>query len=233
MRRRAPRSRAKRVAAVIVTACAAGALFSNLLLFPRVPVGLGYRYTSFATEAMDETQPAWSPDGQSLAYIAAPGGIGQVFTRSLNSSVPAQITHSNAACSNPFWSPDGTRIYYRAETGLWSVGAVGGAPQRILENIATVRWGRTARPYCRRWNGAGFDGMVAGFDGMVALRSVDLLPGPDRHPCRSGGWRSCTVGARACCRLRVLETCTRTLHNCAGRRAKLGVAHLRDSIRPA
>ena len=120
-----------------VTGIVAGVLFAFLGL-PRASQ-TPYRYTPFATEAIDEMQPAWSPDGQSLAYVAVGDGIGQVFTRSVNSSVPAQITRSGATCSDPFWSSDGTRIYYRAQASLWSVGAVGGAPQLVVPNISTMQ----------------------------------------------------------------------------------------------
>jgi Tol biopolymer transport system component len=123
-----------------VLLAAAGIVAAFLLVLVGLPTAsqTPYRFTPFATEAIDEMQPAWSPDGKSLAYVGVNDGIGQVFTRSVNSSVPAQITRSGATCSDPFWSSDGTRIYYRAKASLWSVGAAGGAPQLVVPNISAM-----------------------------------------------------------------------------------------------
>jgi Tol biopolymer transport system component len=95
-----------------------------------------YRMTPLATEMEVETNPAWSPDGKSLAYVRQVDGIPQIFLRSLGSPAPAQITKSAAPCFSPYWSPDGTRLYYHSERHLWSVGAAGGAPNRVLEDAA-------------------------------------------------------------------------------------------------
>ena len=77
-----------------------------------------YRFTPFATKAVDEMQPAWSPDGQTLAYAADTQGKFQVFARNLDSAVPAQITSAPASCSYPFWSPNETRVYYQSASSL-------------------------------------------------------------------------------------------------------------------
>ena len=117
-----------------------GALAGFLLAVTRLPPVVQnhpYRYTPFATETADERQPAWSPDGRSIAYVASVDGTGQVFTRALNAHMPAQLTKSTTDCADPFWSADGTRIYYRAQVDLWSVGAAGGAAQVEVRNIST------------------------------------------------------------------------------------------------
>ena len=133
----APRTRRRWPLAVAIAA--AGVVAGFLLAFASLPPqsqNPAFHYTPFATEAIDESQPAWSPDGQTLAYIGVIDGIGQLFTRGVTSSQLAQLTRSGAACSGPFWSPDGTRIYYRSQATLWSVGSTGGAPQLVLENVA-------------------------------------------------------------------------------------------------
>ena len=52
-----------------------------------------YRFTPFATEAETSNDPAWSPDGRSIAYDMSVNGRSQIFVRSLDSDSPAQITH--------------------------------------------------------------------------------------------------------------------------------------------
>ncbi len=93
------------------------------------------RYTAIATEPEPESQPAWSPDGETLAYVRAVAGVRQIFIRSLRTPSPAQITTEDAHCAVPQFSPDGGRIYYLSKRVLWSVGAAGGEPQAILRNV--------------------------------------------------------------------------------------------------
>jgi serine/threonine protein kinase/Tol biopolymer transport system component len=97
-----------------------------------------YRFTPIASEAVAETEPAWSPDGKSLAYAAVAGRYTQIFTRRLDSPVPDQITHEGGNCRSPVWSPKGDRIYYIKATatgiGIWSIAAIGGAAQKVLDN---------------------------------------------------------------------------------------------------
>jgi Tol biopolymer transport system component len=96
------------------------------------------RYVPFATEAGYEGLPAWSPDGQTIAYAADVNGVLQIFTRTLSSADAAQVTYGSYDCKYPFWSPDGKRLYYislaRTRDGIWSVGAAGGSPQVVLED---------------------------------------------------------------------------------------------------
>ncbi len=52
----------------------------------------------------------------------------------------SQITQSPVDCLQPFWHPDGTRIYYLSgpvgNAKLAAVGAGGGAPEVVLENVS-------------------------------------------------------------------------------------------------
>jgi Tol biopolymer transport system component len=59
----------------------------------------------------------------------------QIFTRRLDLPVPDQITHQSENCLTPFFSRNGERIYYRQGGQLWSVATVGGAPQKVLDEV--------------------------------------------------------------------------------------------------
>ena len=57
-----------------------------------------------------EFQPAWSPDGKSIAYVTWSNEGGQLWKAVLGGGRPVQLSKSLAVYSNPAWSPDGTKI---------------------------------------------------------------------------------------------------------------------------
>ena len=60
------------------------------------------------------SQPAWSPDGNTLAFVRNVDGKPQIFLLSLTGGEPRQLTKWKYGASNPVWSPDGTRIAFTA-----------------------------------------------------------------------------------------------------------------------
>jgi Tol biopolymer transport system component len=57
-----------------------------------------------------EFQPAWSPDGKSIAYVTWSSEGGQLWKAPASGGKGTQLSKSLAVYSNPAWSPDGTRI---------------------------------------------------------------------------------------------------------------------------
>ncbi len=55
-------------------------------------------------------QPAWSPDGQWIAYVSWTADGGQLWKIPAAGGTPQQLSKSLAVYSNPVWSPDGSRI---------------------------------------------------------------------------------------------------------------------------
>ena len=148
----APRAKWQMRAAVIAVLAA---LAANAFLLVRVlgleDLGVRFeKYTPLATDAGYQGEPAWSPDGKSIAYSAEIDGVVQIFTRTLGSAMRTKITNSTFDCYSPVWSSDGF-IYYHAlardRDALWRVSPAGGAPEVVIENATP----RISPPTARRW----------------------------------------------------------------------------------
>lgn len=57
-----------------------------------------------------EFQPAWSPDGKSIAYVTWSSEGGELWKVAAAGGTPVRLSKSLAVYSNPAWSPDGKRI---------------------------------------------------------------------------------------------------------------------------
>ncbi len=59
------------------------------------------------------SQPALSPDGNTLAFVRNTDGKPQIFLLSVSvGGEPRQLTKAKYGASNPIWSPDGTKIAF-------------------------------------------------------------------------------------------------------------------------
>ena len=68
--------------------------------------------------------PAWSPDGQSIAFISSPGGTGIKCLFVINSSggEPRRLTPETEFAGPPYWSGDGHWIYFMLKrTGTYQI----------------------------------------------------------------------------------------------------------------
>jgi len=130
----------RRLAVIAVPAIAALAIGALLAAFAAGPSWNdgALHFVPLATDPGYEGFPAWSPDGQTIAYAAEVNDTLQIFTRQLSSSRPAQVTQAPYDCKHPFWSPDGKRLFYvslaRDRESIWAVGAAGGTPRVVIEN---------------------------------------------------------------------------------------------------
>jgi hypothetical protein len=100
------------------------------------PTGRGLR--RLTTTPAVESAPAWSPDGQRLAYIATEPGAVDLFVLHVARGHPTRLTTDPAIESSPAWS--------RANpTGLetaWSIPASGGTaiPLSGVSGLTDLRW---------------------------------------------------------------------------------------------
>ncbi len=92
--------------------------------------------TRLTSDRRDETSPAISPDGRSLAYLRAAGNVNELLVRPLDSPEAISVAQSTTALNSPVWSQDSNQICYRdVHRDLWCVGAAGGSPHRVLQDV--------------------------------------------------------------------------------------------------
>lgn len=67
--------------------------------------------------------PAWSPDGRTLVYVAGKGyGTYELYTISVEGSQPHRLTTNDAHEFLPAWSPDGVHIAFASDrTGDYEI----------------------------------------------------------------------------------------------------------------
>ena len=95
----------------------------------------------FTTFPGSELRPAFSPDGQSVAYTWSGGESEGVYVQRIDSDSPTRITHNPNHETAPAWSPDGTRIAFLRRAGaarvdLITAAVVGGSERKIADEAA-------------------------------------------------------------------------------------------------
>lgn len=66
------------------------------------------------TYGVDDSSPAWSPDGTRLAFLRAHEGPAQVWLLPADGGEPEQLTRLPLGAGEPVWSPDGARLAFSA-----------------------------------------------------------------------------------------------------------------------
>ena len=90
--------------------------------------------------------PAWAPDGSSLAYATEPTddpyaryGLSQLWTVNVASGAASRLVETDAV--QPAWSPGGHRLAFWAnhagQRDIWTVGRDGGTPVAVTRDAAT------------------------------------------------------------------------------------------------
>ena len=101
--------------------------------------------------ASGDSDPAWSPRGDRLAFSSTRSGDRNIWTARVDGSDARQVTIGEAIDDRPSWSPDGSQLAFVSsrggERGIWIVGADGGVPRRVAvaKVLNTVTWSPTGR----------------------------------------------------------------------------------------
>jgi Tol biopolymer transport system component len=82
-----------------------------------------------------DTQPAWSPDGRSVAFVSDREGATQLWRAAADGSHVTRLTQGPAASMHPAWSPGSDEIAFVSDDGRASalavVAASGGESRRF------------------------------------------------------------------------------------------------------
>jgi eukaryotic-like serine/threonine-protein kinase len=126
---------------------------------------------------------ALSPDGSSLALIAATEGKTSLWVRRLDALAATELPGTAGAVS-PFWSPDGRFIGYFAAGRLQKIAAGGGPPQSLCESTcgSAATWGRDGTIL--------FTEFGCGREGIYRVSAQGGAPAQVTSPDRSRGERS-------------------------------------------
>ena len=105
------------------------------------------------------TNPAWSPDGQSIVFAGLSQGLTDLYVYNVNGSSLDRLTNDPFADVQPAWSPDGRRIAFATDRftssletlsfGRYRLGVIDVASRRI-EPMPTFEQGDSLNP---QWSG--------------------------------------------------------------------------------
>jgi dipeptidyl aminopeptidase/acylaminoacyl peptidase len=155
---------------------------------------IGGRAQPLTGDRFYKCDPAFSPDGRTLAYSTDKGGKLDIWLRDLASGEARQLTRFDGAALSSAWSPDGRRIAFLSQDGgLHLADVETGAVRRLYDDLwepGRPSWsadGRTIayaafKPYSARFR-----------EGLSEILTVDVATGRGRYapilPDRSLGVR--------------------------------------------
>jgi imidazolonepropionase-like amidohydrolase len=104
---------------------------NDLYLLP-----IGGKATALTKDQFSKVDPAWSPDGKTLAYSTDRGGSLDIWLHDLASGETRQLTHSKDAAVSSAWSRDGKQVAFLSQNGgLFVADATTGETRRLYADL--------------------------------------------------------------------------------------------------
>jgi Tol biopolymer transport system component/DNA-binding winged helix-turn-helix (wHTH) protein len=105
-----------------------------------------FRIIPFTSFPGSETQPAFSPDGNQIAFVWNDGGGSlHIFVKQIDNETPLRLTNtSNTKDLSPAWSPDQKSIAFIRQTNsgnaIFIVPSIGGPEREIHKLAGAIDW---------------------------------------------------------------------------------------------
>lgn len=108
------------------------------------------RQQQFTTEPGLEIDPALSPDGKLVAYVAGNSQRMRIFIRPVAGGRTFPLSDDSTSIEGrPRWSPDGTQLLFITQAGVSMAPALGGAARAIIastdRNVTSAAWSPDGR----------------------------------------------------------------------------------------
>ena len=75
----------------------------------------GFDYERLMDNAFRDSRPAWSPDGERIAFVSERNGSSDIYTMNTDGSGVQRVTDSPAVDTHPTWSPDGDKLAFASD----------------------------------------------------------------------------------------------------------------------
>ncbi len=107
-------------------------------------------FSSFIGSSYTAWSPAWSPDGQEIAFVSNSAGNDDIYVINVDGTDLRQLTTDPAADQYPAWSPDGSQLAFQSKRqGDWEIflmDADGSNQQNLTMAPGSVDWGPDWHP---------------------------------------------------------------------------------------
>lgn len=109
-----------------------------------------YKIVPFTSNLGSESQPAFSPEGNQIAFAWKEEGsrYQHVFVKLIGSETPLQLTSEEADDYSPVYSPDGSSIAFLRDSakdrGIYVAPVIGGPARKVYTPQGTIEWNRGA-----------------------------------------------------------------------------------------
>ena len=99
-----------------------------------ISVSLGNPPEFLTDNAATDEYPAWSPDGERIAFSSDRTGDSEIFVMDPNGDNVVQLTNSPREDWQPSWSPDGERIVFASpRAGNWEIYVMDSDGENVLQ----------------------------------------------------------------------------------------------------
>lgn len=98
-----------------------------------------------------DTRPAWSPDGEFLAYASRSGNGSDIIVRNMETGGSRYLHHAPSSVGQMAYSPDGDRLYFvndlsQYDAHVWWIPVGGGSPTQLTFTRNWHEWSFALAP---------------------------------------------------------------------------------------